>query len=616
MSENKKKIINDQLIFPVPFHIDKCTENIIINSEKKENKLTKDQIVAKAFFYHKKGNFNQAEKFYKYFLDQGLRDPVVFSNLATIYEQKGNLVLAKELYEQSIDLFPYSPESYSNLGLILKKQGNIEKAEILIRKAIEIKPDFADAYSNLGSLLIESNRSKEALFFLEKAIELKPDLAVAHNNLGNIFASLDQSRDAELSFKKAIYFKPNFDIAYINLSSVLKAQGKLDEAKNYLFKSIKINPKQSSAYCNLASIFINLGILDRAESLVIQAIKIKPDCAQAYYIFSILNPSDSYKNIYKNIFSESLLNGLNQKDKIYLYFSRANIYHKRGNYKESAKYLRIANNFKLKSFGSDLRIRLQKSKKLLIHSKKYNLNTSDSKSKQPIFIVGLPRCGSTLLESILSMNNDSVDLGETKIFDKVFSYWSKVSNKTSLNLEQLYYKKIDEISDKSIISTNKMLYNYQYTYLIANQIVDSKIIHCLRNPLDNILSMYRANFSEGNKYTSSLEDCAKLYLDHEAIMDECKREYRSKIYDMNYDSLVKNPNIEIRSLISWLGWKWEDKYLSPHLNTRSVYTASNVQVRSPINVKSVGGWKNYMDMLEPAIDVLTKSEKYKNLRFS
>ena len=161
-----------------------------------------------------------------------------------------------------------------------------------------------------------------------------------------------------------------------------------------------------------------------------------------------------------------------------------------------------------------------------------------------------------------------------------------------------------------------MLYNYQYTSIIASQIANSKIFHCLRNPLDNILSMYRAHFSEGNKYTSSLEDCAKLYLDHEDIMDEYKREYRSRIYDLNYDLLVKNPNKEIRALISWLGWEWDEKYLSPHLNTRSVSTASSVQVRYPIHSKSVGGWKNYRDMLQPSIDILTKTEKYKNLRFS
>ena len=96
-------------------------------------------------------------------------------------------------------------------------------------------------------------------------------------------------------------------------------------------------------------------------------------------------------------------------------------------------------------------------------------------------------------------------------------------------------------------------------------------------------------------------------------MKEYKNRFRSKIYDLNYDLLVSNPNKEIKSLISWLGWKWEDKYLSPHLNPRSVSTASTVQVRSPINSKSLGSWKNYKDLLKPAIEILTQTEKYKDL---
>ena len=111
----------------------------------------------------------------------------------------------------------------------------------------------------------------------------------------------------------------------------------------------------------------------------------------------------------------------------------------------------------------------------------------------------------------------------------------------------------------------------------------------------------------------SLVDCARVYLDQENIMTEYKHRFRSKIYDLNYDSLVSNPNQEIKSLISWLDWEWDDAYLSPHLNPRSVFTASKIQVRSPINSKSIGGWKNYKDMLKPAIEILTQTDKYQDI---
>ena len=142
---------------------------------------------------------------------------------------------------------------------------------------------------------------------------------------------------------------------------------------------------------------------------------------------------------------------------------------------------------------------------------------------------------------------------------------------------------------------------------------NAKIIHCYRNPLDNILSIYRANFSRENNYSSSLVDCTKVYLDQEEIMSKYKNKFRPKIYDLNYDLLVNNPDKQIKSLISWLGWKWDDPYLLPHLNPRSVLTASKVQVRSPINSKSIGGWKNYEEMLKPAIEILTQTNRYQNL---
>jgi hypothetical protein len=209
------------------------------------------------------------------------------------------------------------------------------------------------------------------------------------------------------------------------------------------------------------------------------------------------------------------------------------------------------------------------------------------------------------------MNISVDDLGEINILEESFLEQKKI-NKV-LNLAEEYYKNIKDLKKKSNITTNKNLYNYQYTGIIAKRIPNAKIIHCFRNPLDNILSIYRAHFSKGNYYSSSLVDCARVYLDQEEQMTEYKKKFRSKIYDLNYDSLVTNANQEIKDLIAWLGWKWDDRYLSPHLNARSVVTASNVQVRSPMNSKSIGGWKNYKEMLKPAIEILTQTEKYQDI---
>ena len=165
----------------------------------------------------------------------------------------------------------------------------------------------------------------------------------------------------------------------------------------------------------------------------------------------------------------------------------------------------------------------------------------------------------------------------------------------------------------SNITSNKWLYNFQYAGIISSQIPNSKIIHCYRNPLDNILSIYRTNFAKDNEYSSSLVDCAFIYLDQKRIMNEYKKKFPKNIFDLDYDLLVKNPEEIIKSLIKWLGWKWNNSYLKPHLNQRSVFTASDVQIRSKINTKSIAGWKNYKEMLKPVIEIITQDNEFKDL---
>tara|TARA_B100001248_G_scaffold103597_1_gene77188 strand:- start:249 stop:884 length:636 start_codon:yes stop_codon:yes gene_type:complete len=211
------------------------------------------------------------------------------------------------------------------------------------------------------------------------------------------------------------------------------------------------------------------------------------------------------------------------------------------------------------------------------------------------------------------MNSDVYDLGESEILEESFQD-SKKSNQ-SFNLAERYWEKIKVHSKQINKTTNKNLYNYSFAGIISTQIPNAKIIHCFRNPLDNILSIYRANFAHGNEYSSSLIDCSRVYLNQDKVMTKYKKRFKDKIYDLNYDLLVSNPNKEIKSLISWLGWKWEKQYLSPNLNPRSVFTASKIQVRSPINAKSIGGWKNYKEMLRPAMQIITQEDKYKDLKY-
>ena len=433
-------------------------------------------------------------------------------------------------------------------------------------------------FANYGNILKGLGKLKDAKLSYQKAIDLKPDFAELHSNYGTILRDLGKLKDAELSYQKAIDLKPDFPELHFNLGSILKDLGKLKDAELSFRK----------------------------------AIDLKPDFARAYFSLSSLKSSKEDLNWIKNLFSKNIFKKLNNIEKIDIYFARANIFHREKNYKKSTQNLQLANNLKLEIYKSNSESLITKSKNLLIASSKEQLiQNQEVKSPKSIFIVGMPRCGSTLVESILSMNNSVIDLGEINLFEKAFLIYKKKDQSKSLS--EIYFQEIKNLKGNFRITTNKWLYNYQYSGVILNNLPNAKIIHCFRHPLDNILSISRANFARGNSYSSSLEDCAKVYLDQEQTMRVYKQRFRSSIYDLNYDLLVNNPKQIIKNLIDWLKWEWQETYLSPHLNKRSVLTASNVEIRSPINSRSIGGWKNYKDMLTPAIEILKKNERYKDI---
>ena len=431
-------------------------------------------------------------------------------------------------------------------------------------------------FSNYGTFLKETGNYKQAEIELNKAISLNPRYSNAHYNLAGLLIDIGNLQKAEIHLREAISLNPDFAIAHYNLGFILKDLGNIEEAEFYTQNAININPEFTDAYFSL----------------------------------STMQNQNKNQKWHDKLFSEGLLKNKDNREILNILFARSNILHKKNKFKDSAENLIAANNLKLKIHKSEANLLIDKTRKLKISSDKYKKNYQELENKEIcIFIVGLPRCGSTLVESIISLNSQVTDLGEVNIFEE--AYREYLQSDHNLNLSEIYIKKARILKPKGKITTNKWLFNYQYAGIIAKAIPNAKIIHCFRNPLDNILSIYRSHFRTGNTFSSSLSDCAEVYSDQEDIMENYKKEFRKKIYDLNYDELVTNPLEEIKSLILWLGWDWNKSYLSPHLNIRKVLTRSNVQVRSPINSKSVGGWKNYKNMLKPSIQILIKNNKYR-----
>ena len=486
---------------------------------------------------------------------------------AYLYQKQGNIIQAKKLYKKLFNLKIKNPLLYFYYGSFLEKLNNLEEAAMIYLKAIEIFPKDFNFYNCLGLLKKKEGNFKYSEKLFIQSIKLNVKFELGYVNLGNLYSSIGKLYQAEDIYRKVLSFNSNSELGNLNLGTLLTSKGFLKEAEELFLNVIEINPKSAEAFFSLSK-------------------------------FKNINTNLIFKN---KLFSEDVLSDQNLFGRVNIYFARANILHLEKKYMESAKNLFLANSHKLEIRKSDSKKRIDYSNSLF---QKYSVNKTkniiDKKKSNYIFIVGMPRSGSTLLESIISINDDVIALGESEALNLSYNEW--LFNDKKKSFIDFYNKNIKiALSEKSII-TDKNLSNFQYSPVILNEIKGSKIIHCFRNPLDNILSIFRSNFRNGFSYSSSLIDTAYVYVNQSMLMAKYKKLYKDNIYSINYDLLVTNPEKEIKDLAKWLDFDWKEDYLSPHLNKRAVETTSRIQVRSPINALSINSWKNYQEMLTEVID--------------
>jgi len=364
-----------------------------------------------------------------------------------------------------------------------------------------------------------------------------------------------------------------------------------------LKEGIKNFPKFIPLRFNLAIMYRNLGLIELSIKTHLAILLDDQFNSNSYYELSTMYNFSNHDEQLKTLLDVEIEN-LSPKEKIYFCYSKSNVYHDKKDYKKSAYFLKIANDEKLKILPSDLKKKLNTGEYFRNLKIDQNLNFERVKdSNQYLFIVGMPRCGSTLLESILSLNPEVKDLGEVTFLEE-----SLQKSDNLLEVRKLYKEKVMLVNSKQKIFTDKNLFNFLYCPIIYKLFPNAKIIHCFRNPLDNILSIYRTNFLN-QSFSSSLNDISDLYLYHIELMKEYKSKFGSIIYCYDHEKMVQNPKETIYDLINWLDWEWSEKYLSPQKNKRSVFTASSAQVRKKINSNSSGFWKKYEDLLEPIINL-------------
>ena len=527
--------------------------------------------------------------------------------------QSGQYEEAEKLATSIAKQFPTHQLSWQILGMVFSKTGKKSEALDANQRVVHLVPNDAQAHYNLAVLLKELTRLDEAEASYKKAIILKSDFTEAHSNLGNILKELGRLEEAEASYKKAIILKPDNAEAHYNLGVALKELGRLDEAEESYKKAIILKSNYPQAYNNLGIMYQELGKLDEAEASYKKSIILKPNFSQAHRHLASVKKFSKRDDHFLQM--QELLNegSYSEEQRCHFNFALAKASEDLGEIEDAFSYYKEGNTLRKKLLNYDITrdIKLFKQiKKCYPKIKENTLEIKDTPNKlTPIFIVGMFRSGTTLVEQVISSHSKVAGAGELTfaeiLGDSIARGLSILDKDTLLNFRENYIKKLQAFSNGSLIVTDKNPQNFRYIGLLAAAFPDSKIVHVRRNSAAVCWGNYKQFFASKNVgYPYDLNDVVEYHTLYENLMEFWKIQLTDRIYNFDYELLTTNQKDETKNLIQYLGLDWQEECLSPQSNNRSVATASNKQIREKIYQGSSQQWKVFKPFLNGVLDHL------------
>ena len=508
-------------------------------------------------------------------------------------------------------------ENFDIIGRIYYN-GNFILAEVKTRSLIKKYNKVPILHNLLGMCLGAQNKTEESIKSYQKAIALNPKFAIAYNNLGNVYSNKKQNLEkAKELFEKSILHEPKFALAYNNLGNLMKDLNNFKAAESNYKKAISCDPKNYVIYTNLGITYNILGEFDKSKECFKNSIKINPHFMLAHRNLSALI---KYSNNNEHLLQMEKLNlekniPENQKIDLYMALGKANEDLK--NYDKSFSFYLLGNTLKRKTVKYNIKddLNLFEQIKETFNKKLFDeINFSGNEDLTPIFIVGMPRSGTSLVEQILATHPKIFGAGEltelgkhiNKFFlkNKKFLFPKKSKDWNTKNLTSIgeeYTRYLKKISTKHQYITDKLPHNFQWIGFIKLIFPKAKIVHCTRNKYDNCLSIFK-NFFAGNfKFCYDLKELAHHYRGYSSLMDHWHKEIPGYIYNISYEELLKNQEKEIKNLIDFIGLNWDPICLKFYENKRPVHTVSLSQVRKPIYKDSLKSWENFKAGMNPLI---------------
>lgn len=524
--------------------------------------------------------------------------------------QKKKFNKAKSLTLSFIKKYPNHPLGWKFLGGINTELGNLPDAIIAHQNSIKYSPNDPEAYFNYALSLSMTGNLIEACRLYQKAISINPNYIEALNNYGIILNQLKKFTSAKKVLLKSVSITPSY-LNYINLGNSFKGLGEVNEAIISYKKAISYNDKSYNAYFNLALVYTSMGKIDESIKFFEKTISIKPNYTEAHRLLSLLKKykiNDPHLDKLNFLYQDKNLNLL---EKSHISFALAKYYEDTGNFERSFNFYVEGNGSRKKVLNYNIQNDAKVFDQIKITYDSYkHLKLYEEVDTSPIFVLGLPRSGTTLIEQILSSHTKIYGAGELPFignFGHLIATNSHNSNLENLkNFKVNYTHRLREISNNYKYITDKMPNNFLYIGLINTVFPKSKIIHVFRNKAATCWSIYKHYFTSNNLgYCYDLKDIVDYYRLYEDLMKFWSKEINENIIlNLDYDRLTNNQHDEIKRLIKFLDLEWEDNCLKPELNKRIIDTASQLQIRKGIYQNSSSEWMKYKPFLNGILDDL------------
>lgn len=575
-------------------------------------------------------------------------------NLGLCYFDKKDLEQAEKCQRRALSLNNQQPQALNNLGSILRERKDLEGAKEMYVAACKADPRYLECRNNLGAILVELDEPDEALQVLMPIVKNVPRYVEAHLNIGRAFVAKDDLEKAEFAYRKALGVDPKSAEGHLGLSRLLRERneslkafreaeigmdldpsvpgvhhqiglclsdlGEVERAFTSYDDALEIDPEYQPALIARGHLRIEMGRMEEGRADIVRALEVDPDSAGAHAALTRIDKVTPDHPSFQFLERQAAEEKLSSAKAITVNFSLGKCYEDLKRHEEA--FERYDAGCKLKRAvvtydKTSQRNKVEDTINFFTNEQLDRLKAAEMDTDTPILIVGMPRSGTTLAESIIASHPDVFGGGELPAMHQLFAgsseqreaaYPNQLAGVSPQDLQQrmqAYLDVLERLSKGAKRVTDKMPANFSFIGLVHAVMPNAKIVHTIRNPLDTCLSCYTRLFDRSQFQSYDLVELGEFYVGYRKLMDHWRDLLpEGAFYDLVYEDLVDSPESGARKLIEFCSLDWHDNIMNFHEEKRRVRTASVTQVRQPIYKSSKAKWRNYERQLQPLIDVI------------